>query len=86
VECNETSFALYELGILRAYHKEIQRLLLRPGSRFLATTGADMYVRLFSVETCEFIGTFHREHCWDVNNRTTWEKGCAVEIESEHFQ
>jgi WD40 repeat protein len=84
IKC-ETNFELYEDRIFRAHTEQIQGFSFAGEGELLATFAGDMNVRLWFVQTCEYIGTFHEENSWMCNNEETWGKTSPAEIDPRHF-
>jgi hypothetical protein len=85
VRCDQ-HFELYEDQLFRAHNEQIEGLTMAAGGQFLATFASDMNVRLWFVETCEYIGTFHEENSWACNDQETWAKISPAEIDQRHFK
>lgn len=79
-------FSLMPIDIHRCHTVDILDIKIVNDGKFFATSGADMKTRLFSMESFEFVGLFHFDSNWNLNDKLTWEMKCPnTEIEQKHF-
>lgn len=79
-------FIMEPIKIHRCHNFAILNITLVMDGQFIITSGSDMNVKMFSSDNFEYVGLFHHESLWDLNDKSTWllnNKG--VEYDSKHF-
>lgn len=84
-EKDPCNLLLTESAIERCHESEIRNIILCYNNKFIATCGADQFVRLWKKETFEYVGFFSESSSWNLNDENTWIGKSPFEIEEEHF-
>lgn len=79
-------FIMEPVEIHRCHNYDILSITLVDDGKFIVTSGADMNVRMFSAENFDYVGLFHMESEWNIDDISTWLIECKnVEYEKRHF-
>ncbi|KAK8866789.1 hypothetical protein M9Y10_009757 [Tritrichomonas musculus] len=81
------SFSLQPVAMLRAHDGEVTNLtMIGKTSKFFASAGYDLAVRIWESETLRLVGTLSADGGWDINNEGTWVIDPPVEGDPKHFE
>lgn len=86
ISIDESGFRMTEYLFRRCHLECINMLCITGDGRFLGTCAEDMNLRLWELGTMNYVGLYHEDSSWDIEDRTTWVNTAPVNFDPEPEQ
>ena len=86
ISIDDSGFRMTEYLFRRCHTECINFLCITSDGRFLGTCAEDMNLRLWELGSMNYVGLYHEESSWDIEDRNTWINTMPVAFDPEPEQ